>query len=164
LRWINELVWTNGIDKGVQEKQEASGAIGEGKHSRAQTASTTVVAPLTGQVVGDEADVITNTRSTHDATEATQTTDKAAPGASGVKSTSVLNEVDTAPTQETTPAKAVSEHELGEDPAPRRPPADDSASPPVPEKDTAVYQQTCPHLRGDIHFSLTNRRASSHES
>ena len=86
-------------------------------------------------------DVITNRQPTHDSVEATPATDKAAPDASGDKSTSVSNEVDTAPAQEThetTPAKAVPEPELGEDPAPNPPPTDASAPPPVPEKETAA--------------------------
>jgi hypothetical protein len=130
-----------------------SGAIGEDKHSQAQTASATASAPSAGQVTGNEtknqpearnqpADVITNKQPTHDAVEANQATNKAAPDPSGDKSTSVSNEVDTASTQETTPAKAVPEPELGEDPAPRPPSTD--APPPLPEKDTAVTDKPTP--------------------
>jgi hypothetical protein len=125
-----------------QEKQEASGAISEDKNSQALTASATAAAPSAGQVAGDEAenqpaDVVNNKRPTCDAVEATQAADKVAPDASGIKSTSVSNEVNTALREETTPAKAVPEPELGEDPAPRPPPTDASAPPPVPKKDTA---------------------------
>jgi hypothetical protein len=72
----NKLAWINGIEKGFLEKQEASGAIGEEKHSQAQIASATAVAPSARQVTDDEAknqpaDVITNERPTHDAVEAT---------------------------------------------------------------------------------------------
>jgi translation initiation factor IF-2 len=82
--------------------------------------------------------VITNSQPTHDVVEANQATDKAAPDASGDKSTSVSNEVDTASTQEATPAKALPEPELGQDPATRPPSTYSSAPPPLPEKDTAV--------------------------
>jgi hypothetical protein len=88
------------------------------------------------------ADGITNEQQTHDVVETTQATDKAAPDASGDKSTSVSGEVDTAPTQETTPAKAVPELELGEDPTHR--PASTDAPPPPPEKDTAVTNKPTP--------------------
>ena len=132
-----------------------SGAIGEDKHSQAQTASATAAAPSAGQVAGNEArsqaeaknqpaDVITNEQSTHDDVEATQATGKAATDASGDKSTSVSNEVDTAPTQETTPAKAVPEAERGDDPAPRPLSTSASPPPPVPDKDTAVSNKPTP--------------------
>jgi hypothetical protein len=132
-----------------------SGAIGEDKHSQAQTTSATAAAPSAGQVAGNEAknqpaDVITDKQPTHDVVEATQATDKAAPDASGDKSTSVSNEVDTAPTPEPTPAKAatpskaVPELELGEDPASRPPSTDSSIPPPLPEKDTAVINKPTP--------------------
>jgi hypothetical protein len=94
--------------------------------------------------------VITDKQPTHDVVEATQATDKAAPDASGDKSTSVSNEVDTAPTPEPTPAKAatpskaVPELELGEDPASRPPSTDSSIPPPLPEKDTAVINKPTP--------------------
>ena len=104
----------------------------------------TVAAPSAGQVAGNEvknlpADVTTNKQPTHDTVEATQIIDNAVPDASGDKSTSVSNTVDIAPTQETTPAKAVPDPELGEGPAAPSPPSTDaSAPPPLPEKDAAV--------------------------
>ena len=102
-----------------------------------------MAAPSSAQVAGNEvknlpADVTTNRQPTHDTVEATQATDKVVPDASGDKSTSVSNEVDTAPTQETTPTKAVPESEHAEDPAPHPPSRNASAPPPVPEKETAV--------------------------
>ena len=114
-----------------------------------------MAAPSAGQVAGDEAknqlaDVITNKQPTHDADEATQANDKAAPDASGDKSTSVSDEVDTAETQETTsadadtPSKALPELELGEDPTPRPPSTDSSVPPPLPEKDTTVTNKHTP--------------------
>ena len=129
-----------------------SGAIGEGKHSQAQTASVTVAVPPAGQpgkeAKNQQAGAITDKQPTHDVVEATQATDKAAPDASGDNSTSVSNEVDTAPTPETMPAKAatpskpVPELELAEDPTPRPPSKDSSVPPPLPEKDTAVTKPT----------------------
>jgi hypothetical protein len=118
------------------------------------TAPVAVTAPV-GQVAGNEAkiqpaDVITNKQPTHDADEATRATDKAAPDASGDKSTSVSNEVDTAPTQEitsakaATPSKALPELELSEDPAPRPPSTDSSLPPPLPEKDSPVINKPYP--------------------
>jgi hypothetical protein len=87
--------------------------------------------------------VIANKQATHEVVEATQATDKAAPDASGDKSTSVSNEGDTAKTQETTPTTAVPEPELSENPTPP-PPTDASAPPPVPEKDTTVTNEPTP--------------------
>ena len=118
-----------------------SGAIGEDKHSQARATSATAPAPSAELVAGSEAnnqlaDAITNKQPRHDVVETTQATDKAAPSASGDKSTSVSDEVDATPTQETSPAKAVPELELGEDPTPR--PSSADAPPPLPEKDTAV--------------------------
>lgn len=92
----------------------------------------------------EPADVIANKQPMHVAVEATQATDKAAPDASGDKSTSVSNEVDTAQTQETTPTKAVPEPELGEDPAPRPPSTVASTPPPVPEKDSTAVNRPSP--------------------
>jgi hypothetical protein len=118
-----------------------SGATSEDKHSQAQTASATAPAPSAELIAGSEADnqladAITNKQPTHDVVETTQATDKAAPNASGDKFTSVSDEVDATPTQETSPAKAVPELELGEDPIPR--PSSADVPPPRPEKDTAV--------------------------
>ena len=132
-----------------------SGAIGEDKHSQAQIASATAAAPSAGQVTGNEAKnqpayQVTNKQPTHDADEATQATDKVASDASGDKSTSVSNEVDTAPTQETTsakaatPSKALPELKLGEDPAPRPPSTDSAVPPPLPEKDPPVTNKPTP--------------------
>ena len=92
----------------------------------------------------EPADVIANKQPMYVAVEATQATDKAAPDASGDKSTSVSNEVDTAQTQETTPTKAVPEPELGEDPAPRPPSTVASTPPPVPEKDSTAVNRPSP--------------------
>jgi hypothetical protein len=98
------------------------GAIREEQRSLTQTASTTAAAPPAGQVVGIEAknqpaDSTTNKHPTNEAVEATQAIDSAAPDASGDKSTSISNEVDIAPTHDTTPAKAVPKPALGKDPA-----------------------------------------------
>ncbi len=124
-----------------------SGAISEDNRNQAQTAS----ALPAGQVAGNKtksqpADAITNEQPTHDGVETTQAIKGAAPDASGDKSSSVSNEVDTAPTHETTPAKAVpdSESELDKDPASDPPPTDASAPPPVPDKDSTAIDKPTP--------------------
>ena len=111
------------------------GAIREDRHSQDQTPSPTAGAPSAGQLIGKEA----KNQPTHDV-EATQATDKAVPDASGDKSTPV---VDTAPREETTPAKTLPEPELGKDPAPS-PPTNASPPPPVPEKDTTDTNKPTP--------------------
>ena len=100
--------------------------------------------PSAGQVAAKDqpADLIANKQPTHDAVEATQATGKTAPDASGDKSTSVPNGVDTTLTQETTPVNAVPEPERGEDPSP--PPRDSSTPPPVPDKEPAVTNKFTP--------------------